>query len=107
MKKSNPKPVASGALALLTEPASSRKQAPQVTSANGEAGPGRKAELNGLRRGLCALRYLNIVNCVSANAMARALQVPHTTARRILDTLVAESCAEQIPYSNFYRLAPA
>jgi IclR family mhp operon transcriptional activator len=65
-----------------------------------------KKELSSLRRGIRALKALNASDSVSASSLAKELDVPRTTARRILDTLVAEGLAEKVPHDFIYRLSP-
>jgi len=69
---------------------------------NGES----KNELSSLRRGIRAIKALNASDAVSASSLAKELGVPRTTARRILDTLVAEGLAEKVPHDFIYRLNP-
>lgn len=65
-----------------------------------------KNELSSLKRGLFALELLNQHPLLSAGALAKAMSVDRTTARRVLDTLVSEGFAEKIPGHSGYRLTP-
>ncbi len=49
-----------------------------------------KRQLSSLKRGLRALYYLNYSGRMTAAELARKINVPRTTAHRILETLVAE-----------------
>jgi IclR family mhp operon transcriptional activator len=52
------------------------------------------------------LELLNQHPILSAGTLAKAIDVARTTARRVLDTLVAEGFAEKIPGHSGYRLTP-
>jgi IclR family mhp operon transcriptional activator len=65
-----------------------------------------KKHLSSLKRGLAVLRLLNLREIVSASQIAKELNLPRTTAQRILETLVSEGCAEKVPYTVNYRLTP-
>jgi IclR family mhp operon transcriptional activator len=65
-----------------------------------------KDELSSLKRGLFALDLLNEHPMLSAGMLASAMNLARTTARRVLDTLVAEGFAEKIPHHSCYRLTP-
>jgi DNA-binding IclR family transcriptional regulator len=65
-----------------------------------------KNELSSLKRGLFALELLNQHSLLSAGALAKAMSVDRTTARRVLDTLVSEGLAEKILGHSGYRLTP-
>jgi IclR family mhp operon transcriptional activator len=65
-----------------------------------------KKELSSLHRGIRALLALNANESVKASSLALELGLSRTTARRILDTLVAEGVAEKVPYETIYRLSP-
>ncbi len=59
-----------------------------------------------MKRGLFALELLNQHSLLSAGALAKAMSVDRTTARRVLDTLVSEGLAEKILGHSGYRLTP-
>ncbi len=63
-------------------------------------------QLSSLKRGLRALSLLNARGTLSASELAGELQLPRTTARRVLDTLVGEGYAEKVPGGHQYRLTP-
>jgi len=63
--------------------------------------------LNSLRRGLQSLEYLNRHDFVSATELSHYLDVPRTTARRVLDTLVLEGYLCKIPQDCRYHITPA
>ncbi len=62
--------------------------------------------MSSLKRGLVALELLNDYPMLSAGMLASTMNVARTTARRVLDTLVAEGFAEKIPGHSGYRLTP-
>ncbi len=63
-------------------------------------------QLSSLKRGLRALSLLNARGALSASELAAELQLPRTTARRVLDTLVGEGYAEKVSGEHHYRLTP-
>ena len=62
-------------------------------------------ELRSLKRGLKVLSLLNQAEPVSITELARHLDLPRTTAERILLTLVAEGYVERVPADRRYRLS--
>jgi IclR family mhp operon transcriptional activator len=62
--------------------------------------------LSSLKRGLRALSLLNLREVLTATELARELDLPRTTARRVLDTLVEEGYAEKLTREHKYRLTP-
>jgi len=62
--------------------------------------------LSSLKRGLRALSLLNLREVVTATELANELDLPRTTARRVLDTLVEEGYAEKMAREHKYRLTP-
>jgi IclR family mhp operon transcriptional activator len=65
-----------------------------------------KGQLSSLSRALHALALLNKQGALTVQQAARALELPRTTAYRVLDTLVAEGYAQKVPFSGEYRLTP-
>ncbi len=63
--------------------------------------------LSSLRRGLNVLAFLNLKVSAKMAEIARAIDLPRTTARRIVDTLIDEGFVERIPDCLSYRLTPA
>ncbi|MBA2934809.1 helix-turn-helix domain-containing protein [Sphingomonas sp. CGMCC 1.13654] len=62
-------------------------------------------ELRSLKRGLKVLTLLNQVNTLGITELARHLELPRTTAERILMTLAAEGYVERIPDDRRFRLS--
>jgi IclR family transcriptional regulator, mhp operon transcriptional activator len=62
-------------------------------------------ELRSLKRGLKVLQLLNQIETVGISELARRLELPRTTAERILLTLAAEGYVERIPNDKRYRLS--
>lgn len=62
-------------------------------------------ELRSLKRGLKVLALLNQTENVSITELARHLELPRTTAERILLTLVAEGYVQRVPDDKRYRLS--
>lgn len=62
-------------------------------------------ELRSLKRGLKVLSLLNETENISITELARHLDLPRTTAERILLTLVAEGYVERVPDDKRYRLS--
>ncbi len=62
-------------------------------------------ELRSLKRGLKVLALLNQTGHVSITELARHLDLPRTTAERILLTLVAEGYVQRFPDDKRYRLS--
>lgn len=62
-------------------------------------------ELRSLKRGLKVLALLNQTENVSITELARHLDLPRTTAERILLTLVAEGYVQRVPDDKRYRLS--
>ncbi len=62
-------------------------------------------ELRSLKRGLKVLTLLNQTDMISITEIARHLELPRTTAERILLTLVAEGYVERVPDDKRYRLS--
>ncbi|WP_439486866.1 helix-turn-helix domain-containing protein [Blastomonas fulva] len=62
-------------------------------------------ELRSLKRGLKVLALLNQTENVSITELARHLELPRTTAERILLTLVAEGYVQRVPEGKRYRLS--
>lgn len=77
-----------------------------MVAASGAAPGASKAELSTLKRGLQALEILNCESMINSTKLAAIMDLPRTTARRILDTLVAEGYAEKISFPSCYRLTP-
>jgi len=61
-------------------------------------------ELRSLKRGLRVLALLNQTETISIIELARNLDLPRTTAERILLTLVAEGYVQRVPDAKRYRL---
>ena len=61
-------------------------------------------ELRSLKRGLKVLALLNQTETTSIIELARHLDLPRTTAERILLTLVAEGYVQRVPDAKRYRL---
>jgi IclR family mhp operon transcriptional activator len=62
-------------------------------------------ELRSLKRGLEVLALLNQIETVSISELARRINLPRTTAERILLTLAAEGYVERPPSEKRYRLS--
>lgn len=62
-------------------------------------------ELRSLKRGLTVLSLLNTIDTISITELARHLELPRTTAERILLTLVAEGYVQRVPADKRYRLS--
>ena len=62
-------------------------------------------ELRSLKRGLKALTLLNQTGNISITELAKFLDLPRTTAERILLTLLAEGYVQRIPDDRRYRLS--
>jgi IclR family mhp operon transcriptional activator len=62
-------------------------------------------ELRSLKRGLTVLSLLNKIDAISITELARHLELPRTTAERILLTLVAEGYVQRVPADKRYRLS--
>lgn len=62
-------------------------------------------ELRSLKRGLTVLSLLNTTDTISITELARHLDLPRTTAERILLTLVAEGYVQRVPADKRYRLS--
>jgi IclR family mhp operon transcriptional activator len=62
-------------------------------------------ELRSLKRGLKVLALLNQTENVSITGLARHLDLPRTTAERILLTLVAEGYVQRVPDDKRFRLS--
>lgn len=62
-------------------------------------------ELRSLKRGLTVLSLLNKTDTISITELARHLELPRTTAERILLTLVAEGYVQRVPADKRYRLS--
>jgi IclR family mhp operon transcriptional activator len=62
-------------------------------------------ELRSLKRGLKVLALLNQIETVGVSELARRLELPRTTAERILMTLAAEGYVERMPNDVRYRLS--
>ena len=62
-------------------------------------------ELRSLKRGLKVLALLNQIETVGVSQLARLLELPRTTAERILLTLAAEGYVERPPNETRYRLS--
>ncbi len=62
-------------------------------------------ELRSLKRGLKALTLLNEVETIGITALARELDLPRTTAERILVTLASEGYVQRLPNDKRYRLS--
>jgi IclR family mhp operon transcriptional activator len=65
-----------------------------------------REHLSSLKRGLAVLSYLN-KTAANIAQIANLLDLPRTTAHRIVSTLVLEGYVERIANSRFYRLTPA
>lgn len=61
-------------------------------------------ELKSLKRGLKALALLNQKEIVTISELAREMNLPRTTAERILGTLASEGFVERPPKDKHYRL---
>lgn len=66
-----------------------------------------RQHLSSLRRGLSVLALLNRNTTVTTAQVAQALDLPRTTAQRIVTTLILEGYVERVPGSRLYRLTPA
>ncbi len=64
-----------------------------------------RQELRSLKRGLKALALLNQMEVISISELARKLQLPRTTAERILTTLASEGYVHRIEDDKRYRLS--
>lgn len=64
------------------------------------------SELRSLKRGLKALSLLNQNEAINVSQLAVLLDLPRTTAERILMTLVGEGYVHRIPHDKRYRLTP-
>jgi IclR family mhp operon transcriptional activator len=62
-------------------------------------------ELRSLKRGLKVLSLLNQIETVGVSELARRLELPRTTAERILLTLASEGYVERLPNDARYRLS--
>jgi IclR family mhp operon transcriptional activator len=62
-------------------------------------------ELRSLKRGLKVLALLNQIETVVVSELARRLELPRTTAERILMTLASEGYVERLPNDARYRLS--
>jgi IclR family mhp operon transcriptional activator len=62
-------------------------------------------ELRSLKRGLKALTLLNQTENLSITELAKYLNLPRTTAERILLTLLAEGYVQRVPDDRRYRLS--
>ena len=62
-------------------------------------------ELRCLKRGLKVLTLLNKVETIGITALARELDLPRTTAERILVTLASEGYVQRLPNDKRYRLS--
>jgi IclR family mhp operon transcriptional activator len=62
-------------------------------------------ELRSLKRGLKVLALLNQIETVGVSELARQLELPRTTAERILLTLATEGYVERLPNETRYRLS--
>jgi len=62
-------------------------------------------ELRSLKRGLKVLSLLNQVETIGITELARRLDLPRTTAERILVTLATEGYVQRLPSDKRYRLS--
>jgi IclR family transcriptional regulator, mhp operon transcriptional activator len=62
-------------------------------------------ELRSLKRGLKVLSLLNQADTISITELARHLELPRTTAERILLTLLAEGYVQRVPHDKRFRLS--
>lgn len=62
-------------------------------------------ELRSLKRGLKVLSLLNQVETIGITELARRLELPRTTAERILVTLASEGYVQRLPNDKRYRLS--
>jgi IclR family mhp operon transcriptional activator len=62
-------------------------------------------ELRSLKRGLKVLALLNQIETVGISELARHLELPRTTAERILMTLASEGYVYRLPNDKRYRLS--
>ena len=62
-------------------------------------------ELRSLKRGLKVLSLLNQVETIGITELARRLELPRTTAERILVTLATEGYVQRLPNDKRYRLS--
>jgi IclR family mhp operon transcriptional activator len=62
-------------------------------------------ELRSLKRGLKVLSLLNQIETVGVSELARRLELPRTTAERVLLTLAAEGYVERLANDARYRLS--
>lgn len=76
-----------------------------ITSYEGLANMKADQELRSLKRGLRVLALLNQTENVSITELARQMELPRTTAERILLTLVAEGYVQRVPDDKRYRLS--
>jgi IclR family mhp operon transcriptional activator len=63
-----------------------------------------RQEIRSLKKALNALCYMNQGGEATVAALAIAIGVPRTTAKRILETLAVEGYIEKSPNSRYYRL---
>lgn len=63
-----------------------------------------RRHLSSLKRGMDALTVLSMTGRVTAAEMGKRINVPRTTAHRILDTLVAEGYVLYNPYNHCFQL---
>jgi IclR family transcriptional regulator, mhp operon transcriptional activator len=62
-------------------------------------------ELRSLKRGLKVLSLLNQIETIGISELARRLELPRTTAERILMTLASEGYVQRLPNDKRYRLS--
>ena len=62
-------------------------------------------ELRSLKRGLRVLALLNEIEAVAISELARRLELPRTTAERVLMTLASEGYVYRLPTDKRYRLS--
>lgn len=64
-------------------------------------------ELQTLRRGLCALRFLNSNGPTTLTALSQALGLTRATTHRIMMTLLTEGYCRRVPNSHLYLVSPS
>lgn len=65
-----------------------------------------RRHLSSLKRGMSALTVLSMTGRTTAAALAKRINVPRTTAHRILDTLVFEGYVLYNPNNHCFQLGP-
>jgi IclR family mhp operon transcriptional activator len=63
-----------------------------------------RQEVKSIKKALRVLTFLNAKGDSTVTEVARAIEVPRTTAYRLLETLASELYVEKQPHSDIYRL---